>query len=128
MGGIDLEEGMDVKQFNDRMIQNLSEIPMLWLLGDKPVAVVYATPCQGGLWVGLDDFPWATTRQLYENIVNFVNVMRKDLNMLFMTPNARLMDALARHGIVRRAGTFYDIYEGTEDSDGRAYLYQSRNK
>lgn len=128
MGGTELSPGMDVDEFNEYIFTHLAGYPMLWILGEKPVAMVNATLSQNGVWIGWDTFPWATPRQLYENIVNFVNVMRKDLNMLFMTPNARLMDALARHGIVRRAGTFYGIYEETEDSDGRACLYQSRDK
>ena len=128
MGGMNIEQGMSIEEFKAHMFSLLTDIPMLWLLGENPVAMVHGTYAQNSIWVGWVTFPWASSRKLYENAVNFVNVMRKDVNMLFMTHDSRLMDAMAKHGIIRRAGTFYDIYEKSSSSDGRACIYQSRMK
>lgn len=71
---------------------------------DKRAAVLWMADV---LW-----FPWATPRNKLESIVNFMNIMRKDwLVMEFAVPDeAAFFDHVCRYGVMRRAGTIFDLY------------------
>lgn len=71
---------------------------------DKRAAVLWMADV---IW-----FPWATARNKLESIVYFMNAMRKDwLIMEFAVPNEQaFFDHVCRYGVMRRAGTLYDLY------------------
>lgn len=81
-------------------------------------------------------FPWASTRNRLESIVNFVNDTREDYIVLEYADDRaadktidghdakRLFETVCKYGAMRRVGTVHDFY-GAGNS---AALYQSRKR
>lgn len=71
---------------------------------DKRAAVLWMADV---IW-----FPWATSRNKLESIVNFMNSMRKVwLIFEFAIPaQTSFFDHVCRYGVMRRAGTVFDLY------------------
>ncbi len=68
-------------------------------------------------------FPWSKPRNRIESAVNFLNEIRKEIPMLGFasSENKRFMEMLARHGIVNRVGTSYNVFPGE-----RASIWETR--
>ena len=68
--------------------------PMLWL-GDA-------------VW-----FPWTSSRNKYESVVNILNELRRHYVAVFTCTlkDKKFYENVARHGVIRRVGTLYDITE-----------------
>lgn len=67
----------------------------------------------GVLWMAdVIWFPWASSRNKLESIVNFMNSMRKQwLIFEFAIPaETPFFDHVCRYGVMRRAGTVFDLY------------------
>ncbi|MFQ5493646.1 MAG: hypothetical protein ACE5DX_05825 [Candidatus Dojkabacteria bacterium] len=69
-------------------------------------------------------FYWASQRNIYESTVNFFNEIRKTVLALFYAnlANKSFYEHIAKHGIIRRVGTIYNLYEKEP-----AALFQTRN-
>jgi hypothetical protein len=92
--------------------------------GTMPVGVVFGNftgpflLLENILWL-----EWATDRNKIETVVNLLNELRKKYLVLFHS-NMKDKDFfvhVAKHGIVRRIGTIYNLYD-----DGKAALFQTR--
>lgn len=60
-------------------------------------------------------FPWASARNKIESAVNFFNRMRNEIPMVDYAhgeTNKKFWEMLARHGIVRRIGTTFNVVKG----------------
>lgn len=60
-------------------------------------------------------FPWATSRNRIESAVNFFGKIRKEIPMMdyaYGDVNRKFFDVLAKHGIVQRVGTTFNIVRG----------------
>lgn len=68
-------------------------------------------------------FPWASSRNKLESAVHAINELRKQYIVLIHSnmQDKEFYVEIARHGVLRRVGTIYDVYE-----DGPAALFQSR--
>ncbi len=59
--------------------------------------------------------PWATKRNMVESSVNFFNVIRHTIPMVDYAhgeTNKKFFEMLARHGIMRRIGTIFNVVHG----------------
>lgn len=59
-------------------------------------------------------FPWATPRNCVETAVHFFNVIRRDIPMVeyAASEDKRFFEMIAKHGVMRRVGTSYNVYAG----------------
>ena len=59
-------------------------------------------------------FPWATARNRIESALNFFNTIRMQFPMVEYAreKDKRFFEVLARHGVMRRIGTSYNVYCG----------------
>lgn len=57
-------------------------------------------------------FPWASARNRVESAVNFFNAMRTEVKMVDYVrhKDKKFFEMLARHGVMRRVGTSYNVY------------------
>lgn len=69
-------------------------------------------------------FPWASARNKIESIVNFFSVIRHEVKMMQYAnlTNKRLFEVIARHGVMRRVGTSYNVF-----TDGPAAVFETRS-
>lgn len=92
-----------------------------------PVGVVFGIlPFHGQpvMWFGdFIWFPWASRRNKLEAAVHFLNQMRKQYCMIgFCEPEAiRFFEHICRYGVLRRAGTVFDMLE-----EGARGIFQTR--
>lgn len=59
--------------------------------------------------------PWASKRNKIESAVNFFSKIRNDIPMVdyaYGDTNKKFFEMLARHGIVRRIGTTFNVVKG----------------
>lgn len=59
--------------------------------------------------------PWASARNKIESAVNFFTKVRKDIPMMdyaYGTTAVKFMEMVARHGVMRRVGTTYNVVKG----------------
>lgn len=59
--------------------------------------------------------PWATTRNKIESGVNFFHRVRRDIPMMDYAhgeTNKKYMEMIARHGVMRRIGTTFNVVKG----------------
>lgn len=71
-------------------------------------------------------FPWASARNRIESAVNFFSKIHKDIPMTdyaYGEKNRRFFDTLAKHGIIRRAGTTFNIKRGEAVA-----IYETRDR
>lgn len=68
-------------------------------------------------------FPWASPRNKVEMAVNFFNKIRNEIPMVEYAKfdDKRFFETIAKHGIMRRVGTMYNIY------DGPAAVFETRS-
>lgn len=68
-------------------------------------------------------FPWASVRNKIESAVKFLTEERNEIPMLgFVKPeDKRFVEMIARHGILNRVGTSYNIFPGE-----RASIWETR--
>lgn len=77
-------------------------------------------------WMLMDAFvwfPWASSRNKIESAVNFLNGVRHQIPMIgFVKSEDRtFVDVIAKHGILNRVGTSYNIFPGE-----RASIWETR--
>jgi hypothetical protein len=67
--------------------------------------------------------PWATTRNKIESAVHFFNEVRKEYPMVqyACAEEKRFFETIAKHGIMRRVGTSYNVYR-----DGATTIFETR--
>ena len=60
-------------------------------------------------------FPWASPRNKIESAVYFFNRIRHEIQMVeYANEDAKpFFEMIAKHGVVRRVGTSYNVYPGT---------------
>jgi hypothetical protein len=95
-----------------------STMPVGVVFGVKPF---YQEPV---MWIGdFLWFPWASKRNKLEAAVHFLNQMRKENAIIgFAEPEAiPFFEHICRYGVLRRAGTFFDIF-----SEGPRAVFQTR--
>jgi hypothetical protein len=65
----------------------------------------------GAVW-----FPWATTRNIIEGTVSFLNLMRRQLPSMFYAADEhkRLYEVVCMHGVLRRVGTSFIVFPGRQ--------------
>lgn len=58
--------------------------------------------------------PWASKRNKIESAVNFFNKMRSQIPMVEYAneQHKRFFEMIAKHGIIRRVGTMFNVYRG----------------
>ena len=59
--------------------------------------------------------PWATKRNKIESAINFFNIVRKQIPMMDYShgeENIRFFEMIAKHGIMRRVGTTFNVVQG----------------
>lgn len=59
--------------------------------------------------------PWASRRNKIESAVNFFNSIRNEIPMVdyaYGETNKKFFEMIARHGVVRRIGTTYNVVKG----------------
>lgn len=68
-------------------------------------------------------FPWSSPRSRIESAVNFLNDVREDVPMMgFVKPEDKpFVEIIAKHGILNRVGTSYNIFPGE-----RASIWETR--
>ena len=69
-------------------------------------------------------FPWASPRNKIESAVRFLHLVREEVPMIgFVRPEDKdYVAMIARHGILNRVGTSYNIFPGE-----RASIWETRN-
>ena len=121
--GVDFEDGeMDAAAFKARFTEETVNYDGAWTLSvptqTRPVGVIL------GFWPNRHEsspymivgdmvwFPWATGRNKIETAVHFFNEMRNDLPFMeFAAPEHKdFFVTIAKHGIMRRVGTSYNVY------------------
>ena len=70
-------------------------------------------------------FKWASSRNKLESAIHALNELRKKYIVLL---HSTMKDKdfyvnIAKHGVIRRVGTIYDVYE-----DGPAAMFQTRKR
>ena len=81
-------------------------IPVGIVLGNwHPVGVLMVV-------IGIEWFPWASTRNVIEGTVAFFNEARKEMNMIgYVRPDhKKLYEVVLKHGIMRRIGTSHNVF------------------
>lgn len=123
LGEMDLEEGMDAATFQEvATARMLSLYSHAWTLEEQthkgriPVGIVCGIDC--GRYIVVGDtrwFPWASKRNRIEGIVRFVNVMRREMRLVWHAEpeNRDFSDHIMRHGIARRVGTLHELEPGS---------------
>lgn len=106
-------EDLDAKEFSEVAIEYiLSVYTHAWVLGEKPVGVVFGILTGPFIYLGsLEWFPWATKRQIVENLIGFLNGVRKELYCVWdcKEEDKKFYEYIARHGIIRRVGTLHGL-------------------
>lgn len=136
-GGFDdvFKPDLDAKQFRDAFSELISSrYDAAWLLSAKTTKRgVFPVGMALGFWphriarpfLVLDAlvwFPWASARNRVESTVEFLNKMRREIQMIGFAraKDKRFMETLARHGIGRRIGTSMSIF-----ADGPASVWET---
>ena len=99
----------------------------------KPVGIGFFW-VRGRVWQTCDLlwFPWASSRNVLESYVNFVNIVKEtkhtDGKKLIILEFAREKDRdffehVCKYGVMSRVGSLVGIYD-----DGKAILFQSRSR
>ena len=70
-------------------------------------------------------FKWASSRNKIECAVHALNELRKEYIVLLHSnmKDKEFYVNIAKHGVIRRVGTIYDVYD-----DGPAALFQTRKR
>ena len=70
-------------------------------------------------------FKWASDRNKVETAVHALNELRKEYIVLLHSnmKDKEFSVNIAKHGVIRRVGTIYDVYD-----DGPAALFQTRTR
>lgn len=106
-------DGLDAKGFSDIAVEYiLSAYTHAWVLGEKPIGVVFGINLGPFIYLGsLEWFPWATNRQIVENLIGFLNSVRKEIYCVWdcKEEDKRFYEYIARHGIIRRVGTLHGL-------------------
>lgn len=129
LGGAFETDELDAAQFSAAFEQELaSTYQGAWTLfaetkrGFIPVGVVlgfYSHPNpQLAPFMIIGDmlwFPWASPRNKIESAVYFFNRIRHEIQMVeYANEDAKpFFEMIAKHGVVRRVGTSYNVYPGT---------------
>jgi len=82
--------------------------------GRIPIGVLTGKLMGPILWLGdAIWFPWASSRNKYESMVNIFNELRRKYVAVFTCTldDKKFYEKVARHGVIRRVGTLYDISE-----------------
>ena len=82
--------------------------------GRIPIGMVTGKFVGGMLWLGdAIWFPWASSRNKYESMVNLFNEVRKHYVGIFTCTldDKTFYESIAKHGVIRRVGTLYDVAE-----------------
>ena len=66
-------------------------------------------------------FPWASPRNVIEGAVKFFDWLRRDFRAMMYTQDKRFFEIIARHGIMRRVGTSFNVY-----ADGATAVFETR--
>ena len=107
------KEGLSAKTFSEVAVEYvLSAYTHSWILGEKPVGVVFGVNLGPFIYLGtMKWFPWTTNRQKIENAVGFLNEIRKELFCVWdcNEEDKRFYEHIARHGIIRRVGTLHGL-------------------
>lgn len=129
MAGVFTETGMSAGQFREAFETTvLTRYHAAWTLfaesvkGFLPVGFVFAfhshsDPVLSPFMIVGDIVwcPWATPRNRMESAVNFFNMIRHEIPMVDYAhgdENKKFMEMLARHGIMRRVGTTFNVVKG----------------
>lgn len=58
--------------------------------------------------------PWATKRNKIESAVHFFNRVRNEIPMVEYArePHRKFFETIAKHGIMQRVGTMFNVYPG----------------
>lgn len=107
------KEGLSAKAFSEIAVEYiLSVYTHAWVLGDKPIGVVFGINVGPFIYLGsMEWFPWATKRQKIEHLIGFLNLTRKNLYCVFdcSEDDKKFYEYIARHGIIRRVGTLQSL-------------------
>lgn len=70
-------------------------------------------------------FKWASSRNKLECAIHALNELRKEYIVLLHSAmkDKEFYVNIAKHGVIRRVGTIYDVYD-----DGPAALFQTRHR
>jgi len=82
--------------------------------GRIPIGVLTGKLIGPLMWLGdAIWFPWTSSRNKYESMVNIFNELRRQYVAVFTcTLNDKsFYEKVARHGVIRRVGTLYDLSE-----------------
>lgn len=121
------EDGLDAEGFRNEFAQLvMTTYHAVWTVraetkrGFVPICFAFGWwlhPNSENIMI-LDRFawlPWVTPRQMIEALVAFVVHVRKEgLKMWSFSPKdeRKIMEIVAKHGVIRRVGTSYELYSG----------------
>lgn len=129
MDGVFAKDGMTAAQFKQQFeLTVLTRYSGAWTMiadtpkGRMPVGFVFAffshkDPLLSPFMVIGDIVwcQWASKRNKIESAINFFNVIRKSIPMMDFAhgeENKRFFEMIAKHGIMQRVGTTYNVKNG----------------
>lgn len=124
LGDAFTDAGMTADEFKTAFEKTVMErFHGVWTLFAKtkrgfiPVGLVFAAWERNRPFMTIDGmiwFPWSSARNKVEAIVNYLNVVRAQMSMVFyvLPEHKRLYEVCAMHGVVRRVGTSYVAIPG----------------
>jgi len=108
------------EEFNNKLNLYLAMNDVMYVFeaitprGNIPVGILTGKLLGPILWLGdAIWFPWASGRNKYESMVNLFNELRREYVAMFTCTlgDKNFYEKVARHGVIRRVGTLYDITE-----------------
>lgn len=111
-----------INEFSDHVSRNYDYAWTLTL--DKPMGMVFGQISGPMIMLGdMHWFEWATNRNKIECSIKLLNELRKTnvITMYSTFDDKKFYEHIAKHGILRRVGTLYGIYE-----DEPATFFQTR--
>ena len=132
MGGVFSESGMNAEEFRAAFeVEITTRYHAAWTMfaetkkGFVPVGFVlgfysHPDPAFSPFMIVGDMvwFPWASARNKVESAVNFFNRIRSETPMMeYARGDAKaFFEMIAKHGIMRRVGTSFNVYPGEPTS------------
>jgi len=127
----DEDNPLDPKEFKEKYLQGFqSHYDTAWVVegmtkkGLIPVGIFYGL--SAGVFIHMGDvtwFPWASSRNKIETMVNFFDKIRHNSLLLFYSSQADkdFYVHIARYGVIRRIGNIHGLLEKEQ-----APLFQTR--
>ena len=105
----DIPEGLSPDEFKEYVINlTIDNLDFAWTVfapnkKDLPVGVIYGKDFYPSILLGhMTWFPWSSSRNILEGVLNFINKMRKDSHLMGLSTfkDKRFFEQLCRYGVI----------------------------